>query len=80
LEQLGVAETFYKFRILNQRDEELFLFVGTVVEPKVCDLLKDVESQCQSWPHTLYLSLVLGRILSTEAIWRIDPNVFWDLG
>lgn len=61
-----MAETFYKFRILNQRDEELFLFVGTVVEPKVCDLLKDVESQCQSWPHTLYSSVVCGESFQLE--------------
>jgi hydrocephalus-inducing protein len=34
-EEVGVAETFFRFRVLGQRDEELFLFVGSVVEPKV---------------------------------------------
>lgn len=34
-DEVGVAESFYRFKIVNQRDEELFLFVGSVLEPKV---------------------------------------------
>ena len=76
-DEVAVAEAFFKFKLANAGLEQLFVFAGKVVEPKV-SFSSNKVSQCarlgQPSFYTPFLTPLLLRPFSSHSYFGLHPS------